>query len=300
MKIFGSSEYRISNNFTEHPLFKKYNITRTSDVTEADVIMEPTMKHILKYIHLDKKFLIWTCEPYWDRHQEKVVTVKGKKVHIMNCYTGDVYMNNFFYFTYIADNPFGTNFIKKFVPKTVLRRRIVALMTCDLSKKCKNTLRGLRTRIALDGHKKGIMDIWGQDWPNGISKGDSRSTFWIDKQIILKNYDFCLAFENINVKYYVTEKIWHAIANFTLPIYYGNEWIYQTFPQNSFIDYTKFKSNDELFDFINNMSVEEYNQRLQKCINVVKSNMNYQSHNICHAKKYEAFVHNIIQFDRIV
>ena len=302
MKIFslGKSLDYLFRVFMENPLLKKYNIELTDEIVEADIIIEPFLSCILKNIHLNKKFLLWTCEPFFDTNKKNVITVKNKNIHIINCYTGDIYMNNFFFFYTIEHNPFGKNFINKFVPKKILHRKIVAIMTYDTK-----TSRKLRTAIALEGHKKGIIDIYGTAWPKGISKGDSRATHRSGKEVItychtkpliLKNYDFCLAFENSIIPYYVTEKLWHAIANFTLPIYLGNKWIYETFPENSFIDYAKFKSNDELFDFIKNITIDEYNERLLKCINVVKNNIKYISHNISRAKSYEAFVNKLNQF----
>ena len=294
MKIYSyNTKYLISSIFINNPILKNNNIIQTTDVNDCDIIVETDMQNILKNIHINKKFLLWTCEPYSCLYTKNVVTVKNKEVHIMNCYTGDVYMNNFYFFNCVNHNPHGLKFISKYRPKKTLNRRIVTLFTYDLSKKMKNTLRVIRTKIALDAHKKDMIDIYGQKWPAGISKGDSRATFISDKQKILKKYDFCLAFENCNSRYYVTEKIWHAISNFTLPIYYGNAWIYETFPQDSFIDYTKFKTNDELFDFIKNITIEEYNNRLLKCINVVKNNFHMIPLNVSRKLAYEAFVNKL-------
>lgn len=271
----------VSEMLKNIPIFQDNNIVVTDNIDECDIIIGNTNSFFKHYLRLGKHLLVWSNEPYWSTDQSNTIKLRKKKIHVMNCYTGDIYMDNFFYFFTIAHNPLGEHFYKSFVPKTVLRRKIVAIMTYDGN--TKHSLRSSRATIALEGHSKGIIDIWGKGWPLGISKGNTRSTYAESKPMILKDYDFCFAFENSNIRYYVTEKIWHAICNFTLPIYYGNSWIYETFPSDSFIDYTKFSSNDELFEFVKNMSVEEYNERLSKCIDVVKNNIEYVST----TKRYE-------------
>ncbi len=70
----------------------------------------------------------------------------------------------------------------------------------------------------------------------------------------------------------MTEKIWDSIENYCLPIYYGKHTnAYALFPENSFIDYSKFNSPLELFQFIKEMTDEEFVSRMNKCITVYNS-----------------------------
>lgn len=276
LKIYCDSRKKMVHTIIkEMPIFRNNNIFMTENIDECDIIIGNTRSFLTKLLDKNKILLLWTPEPHHSLNETGFMTVGKHKIHIMNCYTNDVYLNNFLYFSCVAHNPLGGNFYEKFVPKTELRRKIVAIMTYNTDQS--REIRIIRTNVALEGHRKGVVDIYGIGWPKGISKGNSRKTYILSKPDILKNYDFSFAFENTNTKYYVTEKIWHAICNFTLPIYYGNSWIYEIFPENSFIDYTKFSSNDELFDFVKNMTVEEYNTRLTKCINVVRDNIKYLS-----------------------
>ena len=53
-----------------------------------------------------------------------------------------------------------------------------------------------------------------------------------------------------------------------MPIYYGNDWIYETFERGSFVDYNDFASPESLAKFIKEMTDEEWLARMKKCIDV--------------------------------
>ncbi|NET50403.1 MAG: glycosyl transferase, partial [Merismopedia sp. SIO2A8] len=150
----------------------------------------------------------------------------------------------------------------------------------------------LRTQIALEGHQLGKLDIYGKGWPEGISRGSSRGGNYIAKKLdILSEYNFNLCFENTNFDYYCTEKIWDSICAYCLPIYYGRgNKIYEDFPQNSFIDFCDFDNTSQLFDYIKNMSVEEYLERMNLCIKVYN--------NVCKkldsVDRYEQFLMRVV------
>ncbi len=85
--------------------------------------------------------------------------------------------------------------------------------------------------------------------------------YFVDDKIkFLRRYKFTIAFENSSYPGYTTEKILHAFAANTIPIYWGNPVISRDFNPKSFInchDYTNFDeviekvieldSNDELY-----------------------------------------------------
>ena len=78
----------------------------------------------------------------------------------------------------------------------------------------------------------------------------------------------------------MTEKIWHAIVSYCLPIYNSfNSSIYETFPDNSFIDANLFKDENDLFDYIMAMSEEEFIHRLNLCIDVFNKALFIKSNN---------------------
>src|SRR5690606_22526691 len=128
----------------------------------------------------------------------------------------------------------------------------------------------LRSQIAMEGRKRGMIDIIGKGWPGNNSIEDSRDGNWPKrKKEILKGYNFNLCFENTIAPNYVTEKIWDSIGSYCLPIYFGKGTnIYDVFPEKSFIDYANFQSLDQLFDYIEKMETHEFVERLNKCIDV--------------------------------
>ena len=71
-----------------------------------------------------------------------------------------------------------------------------------------------------------------------------------DKQTFISQYKFNIAFENSSVPGYTTEKIMHAMAADTLPIYWGNPLVGKDFNPRSFVNLQDFKSIKECVDYI--------------------------------------------------
>ncbi|NJN60057.1 MAG: glycosyl transferase [Leptolyngbyaceae cyanobacterium SL_5_9] len=226
-----------------------------------------------------KEYLVWSHEPRWDTHfTSKVKWFNLPTIHVMNVYTGDIYLNN--YYT-VNSNGIQTidRLLKPFHESNFSdfeHKKVAALMFCrnhryrwSLKRDGKELdLCYLRTRIALQGHNLGRVDVYGRGWPKGISLEDSRGEGWEERKArILRNYHFNLCFENTNTDYYCTEKIWDSIKHGCLPIYYGQgNKIYEDFPPNSFLDYCDFGSPDLLFKYIDAMTVEEFRARINLCI----------------------------------
>lgn len=248
---------------------------------DCQVFVAQRYKELLPFMlrHGKRKgYLVWTHEPRYDTHFCSIIKNPFglPDVHVMNVYTGDVYINNFTIWGFCID--------QQLKPLTSLdlpgltNRKIVALMSyvgdrrnppikkdnVDLD------LIRLRTYIALEGHRKNKVDIYGKGWKKSLSLEDSRMGKWRNrKQEILKDYHFNLCFENTSYDYYCTEKIWDSIKGYCLPIYYGqNSRIYEIFPQDSFLDYCRFETPQALFDYIDNMSETEFISRLNLCIEV--------------------------------
>jgi hypothetical protein len=67
-----------------------------------------------------------------------------------------------------------------------------------------------------------------------------------DKLEFQKDYKFSLAFENVSVRGYCTEKILQSFAAGTIPIYYGDETVVQDFNPKAFINCHDYDSIDEV------------------------------------------------------
>lgn len=282
-KLYKASSFSYTpfDNFGEGDLdyLKRNNVTIVTKASDADIIIAQNFKHLRRYFwrgFLNKKFLIWTLEPRFDTNfvSEKKVFFRFLKCHIMNVFTKDVFVSNTTFTSHIINEKLDL-IASDFKLKS---RKIVALMSFygglnapQLVRNKENIdLIALRSKIAMEGSERKLIDVFGKGWPERISIEDSREGDWGNrKKNVLANYSFNLCFENTAAFNYMTEKIWDSIGSYCLPIYYGkNTNAYEIFPNDSFVDYSDFNSPEELFLFIENMTVETYVQRMNKCIEV--------------------------------
>lgn len=78
-----------------------------------------------------------------------------------------------------------------------------------------------------------------------------------DKYEFQKDYKFSLAFENVAVRGYCTEKILDSFAAGTIPIYYGDETVVQDFNPKAFINCHDYASIDEVIEKIKQLDNDE-------------------------------------------
>ncbi len=254
----------------------------TENIKEADILIAQNFKHLKRYIwryRKTKSYLVWTLEPRFNTsfYSVQKILLGFHKCYFMNIYTQDVFTSILAYHARIIHkdlNLIEDNF-------KIYKGKIVALMSyyggIDAPPFLRDGLNidpiALRSSLALEGNKRGVLDIYGKGWPNHLSIEDSRIGNWSGRKgEILENYAFNLCFENTVAPNYVTEKIWDSIGNYCLPIYFGRGTnIYNVFPPNSFIDYSDFDDQASLFDFVENISNTEYISRLNKCIKIYNS-----------------------------
>lgn len=291
IKVFATTNmtYTPFKGFHEIDLafFKEKGIQVVHDPKDADVIVSQHFKQLkplfFKYFN-NKKYLIWTLEPRFNVYNSslKRFYLGWMKVHVMNVYTGDVFVNPLSFHNKNIDQklqPLAESF-------TFSNKLLVGLMSYYKGLKTEEVIFNgkdvdlikKRTEIGFYGHENNQMHVFGKGWPASISREDSRDGDWgKSKTGILSQYHFNLSFENTAAPRYTTEKIWDSIANYCLPVYYaeGTE-IYNLFPENSFIDYSLLKTPAKLFDTIQQMSESEYVSRMNKCIEVYNniSNLN--------------------------
>lgn len=223
-----------------------------------------------------KPILLWTHEPRYSTTVESIL--KGgllfPDVHVMNVYTGNIYLNNYTIYGHYIDAPLNyidTTTLKHGTGRPVVslagylrqpaqRRLVVHGKDIDLS--------AYRQELLLRGYDRGIVDIYGKDWPNDIALEESgQGDVYQRKYDILRPYRFNICIENTDYDYYVTEKIWHSIRCYCLPIYRGGgQRIYEEFERDSFVDCAEFHSTDELCDYVVGMSDGEYVTRMNRCI----------------------------------
>lgn len=119
------------------------------------------------------------------------------------------------------------------------------------------------------------FDLFGYGWNTPKNKCERYFPFLVkkyknyrgtceDKIDVLSKYKFSICYENIkNEKGWITEKIFDCFHAKNIPIYWGASNITDYIPENTFIDRRKFKDNQELLEFIESITKEQYDEYLR-------------------------------------
>jgi len=96
------------------------------------------------------------------------------------------------------------------------------------------------------------------------------------KREVYEKYKFAICYENArDIPGYVTEKIFDCFFAGCVPIYWGAPNIADHIPANTFIDKRNFKTYEELYGYLMNMSDREYLDYLDAITTFVKSDEIY-------------------------
>lgn len=96
------------------------------------------------------------------------------------------------------------------------------------------------------------------------------------KKEIYKKYKFAICYENArNIPGYITEKIFDCFFAGCVPVYWGAPNITDYIPEDTFIDRRNFKTYEELYGYLNNISDREYINYLNAVKNFIKSDKLY-------------------------
>jgi hypothetical protein len=265
-----------------HPLLADAGIRIVQTPVEADVCVARywRWKSLLKYRWQlgGKRFLIYNDEPNWPGATKKLLVRRLflPDVHVMVPENGEIFRD--------VTNIFGWAW--KRAPSQIHSgaKKYPARMLCMLARKGTITensrrlkpdgydLRGVRLHLAEEAQKRGMADVFGIGWPDSARTGESRGGDqgeWHEAKLpIMDEYGFAMAMENTLLENYVTEKIWDAIQCSSLPLYYGNDWIYSEFPRDSFLDVKAFSSAHNLLQFMAGVDADEVARRKGACAEV--------------------------------
>lgn len=96
------------------------------------------------------------------------------------------------------------------------------------------------------------------------------------KKEVLQMYKFAICYENArDISGYITEKIFDCFFAGCVPIYWGADNIIEHIPKECFIDKREFDTYEELYEYIKNMSDEEYIGYLDNIENFLNSEKAY-------------------------
>lgn len=113
------------------------------------------------------------------------------------------------------------------------------------------------------------FDLYGQTWKKSEFPSYLGS---IPNKECLLGYKFCFAYENMtNINGYITEKIFDCFHFGCVPIYLGANNVCDYIPKNCFIDRRDFSSLEELYQYLNRMPKEEYENYITNIQTYLKS-----------------------------
>lgn len=199
-------------------------------------------KNIAKLLRYYKYIITWNAE-----------LIDNERIFLMNT------------LPYVFHNYFGG------IP--FYERKLLVAIFSNKTSSNKNELYSERIKVfRFFENIEGEFDLYGYGW----SKEEYHNYRGIvnNKSEIYHKYKFALAFENIkNTVGGVSEKIYDCICAGVVPIYYGSKTIKEYVPEDVFIDYRKFKSIQEMYYFLKDMSEETYLKYIEAAKNYLKSDL---------------------------
>lgn len=288
-------------------ILHEHDVVLTNNPQEADLFVARrwragTLFDLMVRYRAQKPLLVWTLEPRFctlskDQYQGPFGI---PRIHVMNVYTKNVYLCNYSVHGYhihekmapftqseLVDKPRQVVAVAGYVRDNRRQRLIIRGEDVDLIAR--------RQALILSGHRRGMVDVHGRNWPAGVALGESHGGNWTGTKLeILKPYRFNICMENTDFDYYVTEKIWDAINARCLPIYRGGkDTIYEDFDRGSFVDPNEFSGPEPLLDYLASMSDTEFCERMNRCIaayNKISERADYESQ---YRRTTEAIVHRV-------
>jgi hypothetical protein len=104
------------------------------------------------------------------------------------------------------------------------------------------------------------------------------------KHEILEQYKFSICYENArDIPGYITEKIFDCFFAGCIPVYWGAPNITDYIPESTFIDRRNFKTYNELYSYMKNMTSTQYKQYIDSIQEFVKGQQIYpfSAENFC-------------------
>lgn len=157
------------------------------------------------------------------------------------------------------------------------KRKLITGISANKHSKYPDELYSVRERAYdyFEAHYPGQFDFYGTGW-EGTDHPCYRGTVE-SKAETFHNYRFALCFENTRMKKdYITEKIWDCLCAQIVPVYLGAENIRDYIPENCFIDYSEFSSDEELATYLLDMNETSYQSYLDAATRLLNTDVRHQ------------------------
>lgn len=153
----------------------------------------------------------------------------------------------------------------------VRQNRIVVINGNHLPRSFCGELYSRRIEAMASLAKDGLVDLYGRGWEKWWSSESMWPAYWKNRKVLLSihrgscrskietlsQYRFCLCFENMAMKGYVTEKIFDCLYAGAIPLYLGATDIESLIPAGAYVDCRQFGSWDEMRDAVMSMTAQE-------------------------------------------
>lgn len=151
------------------------------------------------------------------------------------------------------------------------QRRIVVINGSHNPRGRSRELYSVRIKAMAELSKFGVVDLYGMGWDRWWSRSAMWLPYWLNRGAImsiykgacaskfevLRNYEFCLCFENMAMDGYMTEKIFDCLYAGAVPLYLGAPDITDHIPGDVFIDCRKYATWTEMWDDLASMPAEK-------------------------------------------
>lgn len=119
--------------------------------------------------------------------------------------------------------------------------------------------------------KFGVIDLFGRGWDRWWSRSSMWFPYWrhrktlmsiykgacSSKYEVMSNYTFALCFENMEMRGYVTEKIFDCFYAGAIPLYLGAQDIAHLIPSEAYVDCRRFRSWGQMLEAVMRLSAEQ-------------------------------------------
>lgn len=308
--IIKKGQWGIFSNIDCLELLKRKGITVAESWWQGDWILGTSIRRLdfARRILPFKRYLVYAEDPRLDRYPCSAYSrwMYAPPIQVLNAFSAEMFWDNHYYIHQKEIRNAGALFSVKDSHFSQRDKKIAAAMAYSLEMQSApappggSNLHPLRVAIMKAAYKRGVGALQGGDWPPEFASKDTgydaevAGTIplpWaVGKVKWLESFWFNLCYENTLAPHYVTEKIWHSLMAGCVPVYYGaGSTIAEDFPENSFVDGSKYDDPNHLIDYLMQMDETEAVGRLRLCLDAFSSSrekaLHVTSYDVLRAEK---------------
>ena len=263
-----SAQFKALFNNIKH---SDYNFTISRNYKYADFLVSFTRNDINYFINKHRTLNInYVLYSFLDEKntEPKYYEYRGKNVYIFNTNTDN--FNNVFQNFINLKIELVDDINEENNDDFSINRRLLCFNTLNTGKTADRG--GLE--LIFQGIRNKKATIYGDKWPRNIAKGNSKSINTNSKRLnIFERNSFYLCNQEKKLENNIDIDFWLSIQKKCLPLIRvsDNDSLTDIFNEDSFINLNNFKNPNEVYEFIQNISDDDYIDRLNSCIEVINN-----------------------------